>query len=231
MTKTLDSQYRTPLVTVDNVLFTVIDSKLKVLLVKRACEPYIGQWSLPGGFIDPNIDQSAEATAIRKLQEKTAVIPPYLEQLQTFSGHTRDPRDFSVTLVYFALIAAQKVSPNIATVEDVNWWDVDAIDSMSLAFDHQIIIRQAILRLQHKTLYSMVPVYCLPDKFTITELKVVIEAILGKTIQRKSLIRRIETAGMFEVIDEKVQSGGRFAQLYKLRDGVEVAHFESNLRL
>jgi len=198
-------------------------------MVKRASEPFVGSWGLPGGFVDVDCDDCTAKTALRKLKEKTSVAPKYLEQLQTFSGKERDPRGFSVTLVYFALIAEQEVASHIETVDDVQWIDVANIDSLTIAFDHQFIIKQAQERLQQKALYSMVPVYCLPEYFTVGQLKTVIETIIGKTIQRKSLIRRIEAADMFESIDEKVKSGGRLAQLYKVKPGVDIVNFERNL--
>ena len=132
-------------------------------------------------------------------------------------------------MVYFALIAAQEVSSHIETIDDVQWVDIDKIDSLSIAFDHKIIIEQAKDRLQQKALYSMVPVYCLPEYFTVGQLKSVIETIIGKTIQRKSLIRRIESADMFETSEEKVKSGGRLAQQYKVKSGVDIVNFERNL--
>jgi ADP-ribose pyrophosphatase YjhB (NUDIX family) len=211
------------------VLFTVKNDALKVLMVKRANEPFIGDWGLPGGFVDVDSDTTTDITALRKLEEKTSVAPQYLEQLQVFSGIDRDPRGFSVTLVYFALIAAQEVSCHIETIDDVQWIDIDEIDNISIAFDHKVIIEQAKERLQQKALYSMVPVYCLTEYFTVGQLKSVIETIIGKTIQRKSLIRRIESADMFETIDEKVKSGGRLAQQYKVKAGVDIVNFERNL--
>jgi len=213
MTNTYDiNEFKNPLFTVDSVLFTVKDDALKVLMVKRANEPFIGSWGLPGGFVDVDSDTTTDVTALRKLEEKN-----------------RDPRGFSVTLVYFALIAAQKVSSHIETIDDVQWIDIEKINSLSVAFDHKIIIEQAKERLQQKALYSMVPVYCLPEYFTVGQLKSVIETIIGKTIQRKSLIRRIESADMFETIDEKVKSGGRLAQQYKVKSGVDIVNFERNL--
>ncbi len=221
--------FKNPLFTVDSVLFTVKGDALKVLMVKRANEPFSGTWGLPGGFVDVDSDINTDVTALRKLREKTSVAPQYLEQLQTFSSIDRDPRGFSVTLVYFALIAAQEVSSHIETIDDVQWINIDKIDSLSIAFDHRFIIKQAKERLQQKALYSMVPVYCLPEYFTVGQLKSVIETIIGKTIQRKSLIRRIESADMFETTDEKVKSGGRLAQQYKVKAGVDIVNFERNL--
>ncbi|KPH65519.1 MULTISPECIES: NUDIX hydrolase [Pseudoalteromonas] len=223
------NEYKHPLFTVDSVLFTITDSALKVLLVKRANSPFEGSWGLPGGFVDIDSDSTTDITALRKLKEKTNVEPPYLEQLQTFSGAHRDPRGFSVTLVYFALIAAQNVSTHIKSIDDVQWVDINTIQDLSIAFDHKHLIEHAKQRLQQKTLYSMVPIYCLPEYFTVGQLKSVIEIILGKTIQRKSLIRRLESTNIVEKSDEKVSSGGRLAHLYTLKSGVDIVNFERNL--
>ena len=93
MTNTYNiNEFKNPLFTVDSVLFTVKEGVLKVLMVKRANEPFINSWGLPGGFVDIDSDSSTDVTALRKLEEKTNVAPQYLEQLQTFSGIDRDPR-------------------------------------------------------------------------------------------------------------------------------------------
>ena len=223
------SDYKNPLFTIDNVLFTVDKNALKVLLVKRASEPFKDAWGLPGGFVDIEQDADTNATALRKLKEKTSVIPPYLEQLKVFSGLTRDPRGFSATLVYFALVQAQTVQSFIDTVDDVKWVEMSAIQAIDIAFDHEHIIEQAQQRLVQKSLYSMLPVYCLPEQFTVSELKTVIEVIIGKSVQRKSLLRRMEASGMFETMTEKVKSGGRKAQMYRLIDGASILNFERNL--
>ena len=75
----------------------------------------------------------------------------------------------------------------------------------------------------------MLPVFCLPETFTVGQLKNVIEAILGKEIQRKSLMRRIEASDMFIQTEHKIASGGRQAQLYQLKPGVDITHFNRNM--
>lgn len=218
-----------PLFTVDSVLFTVHDDALKVLMVKRAEAPFIGEWALPGGFIDIAQDSDTDTTARRKLMAKTGFSPNYLEQLQVFSGPSRDPRGYSVTLAYFALVAHQPVASQIASVETACWLEVADLDSLNIAFDHKDIIELARQRLKQKTLYSLLPVYCLPASFTIAQLMTVIEQILEKPLQRKSLMRRIEASEMFEVSSEKISSGGRFAQVYRLKPGANIVNFERNL--
>ena len=114
------SDYSTPLLTVDSVLFTVEHQSLKVLLVQRANHPNKGRWSLPGGFINMKDDKSTEDTALRKIIEKTKVTPAYLEQLQSFSSIDRDPRGWSATVSYFALIAHQETKPQLSIINDTN---------------------------------------------------------------------------------------------------------------
>lgn len=221
--------YDNPQFTVDNVLFTVEQNQLMVLMVKRTIPPFQGRWSLPGGFVDIHQDDSTDMTARRKLKQKTGVLPNYLEQLQVFSGLTRDPRGFSVTLAYYALVAYQHVQSHIATAEDARWINVNQLDELPVAFDHKEIIAAGRRRLEQKALYSLLPVYCLPEQFTITQLKEVIEAIIGTPIQRKSLMRRLDASGMFSEADQKVDSGGRKAQLYQRLPNADLYHFERNL--
>ena len=78
------------LITVDNVIFTIINEKLQVLLVSRPIEPFKDYWTLPGGFVAEN--ETLEDAAYKKLEEKTSVKNIYLEQLYTFSDLDRDPR-------------------------------------------------------------------------------------------------------------------------------------------
>jgi len=221
--------YENPMLTIDNVLFTVHENALKVLLVKRSIAPFKGMWSLPGGFVDPKIDTSTEDTAKRKLREKSGVQPNYLEQLEAFSGLDRDPRGFAVTVVYFALIGYQQTSVHIDTVNDAEWINVESLENIELAFDHKKITNVALQRLRQKTLYSMVPAFCLPELFTISQLKSVIETIIEKSVQRKSLMRRVDASSMFEEVGEKAVTGKRQAQLYRIKEGVNIVNFERNL--
>ena len=222
-------RFPSPLVTVDSVLFTVHQQALCVLLVERANQPQKGRWGLPGGFIDMAHDDSTRATALRKLTEKTGVSPSWLEQLDTFSGPDRDPRGWSLTVTWFALIAWVDCEPHIASVSDARWVPVDKLADYPLAFDHQAIIDAALNRLRQKTKYSLLPVYCLPDTFTHGQLQEATEVILGQPIQRKSLIRRFEASDMFEDTGESMATGTRKARLWRRKPGVDFHLFSRNL--
>ncbi|AFH94910.1 NUDIX family hydrolase [Providencia stuartii MRSN 2154] len=177
--------YLSPLVTVDAVLFTYHEETLKVLLVERANHPDKGMWGLPGGFIDEEQDSTLEQAILRKLKEKTGVIPPYIEQLCTVGNHFRDKRGWSVTVCYTALIAYQACQHYIDSVGSAKWVAISDIENMSLAFDHSMLYQQARERLKQKSLYSIVPGFALPEVFTLTELQHVHEVLIGKTLQKK----------------------------------------------
>lgn len=219
-----------PLMTVDPVLFTYHEASLKVLLVERSNHPERGLWGLPGGFVDMASDQTLEDTARRKLQEKTGITPPYLEQLYTFGSATRDKRGWSMTVAYTALMAYQECAAHIETVSDAKWWELEALNEMPLAFDHREIIQTARERLRQKALYSIVPAYALPEKFTLPELQHLHEVLLGKALQKKSFRRRIEEAALLIATGEKRSDGnGRPAVLYRMKEDAGRHMFVRNL--
>jgi len=222
-------EYLSPLLTVDAVLFTYHDETLKVLIVERANHPDKGMWGLPGGFIDEKQDNTLEDAILRKLKEKTGVIPPYIEQLCTVGNNLRDKRGWSVTICYTALITYQACKHHIDTVDSVKWVSIDEIEKMPLAFDHANLYQQARDRLKQKSLYSIVPGFALPEIFTLTELQHVHEVLIGKTLQKKSFRRRLEQANLLIDTGEKRQERGRPANLYRLKPESADYRFIRNL--
>ncbi len=219
----------TPLLTVDPVLFTYDEKMLKVLLVRRSSEPEKGKWGLPGGIVDIDIDRDIESTARRKLVEKTSVEPPYLEQLQTIGSRARDPRGWSVTVCYTALIAHQACAGHVDTVSDVRWVELEAAETMRLAFDHREIIAIARERLRQRALYSISSGYALAEEFTLAELQHLHELLIGKSIQKRSFRRRIEQADLLIDTGKKRQEGGRPAALYRMKPESMTHRFVRNL--
>lgn len=222
-------EFLSPLITVDAVLFTYHEEQLKVLLVERAVHPEKGKWGLPGGFVDESQDSTLEETVLRKLQEKTGVIPPYIEQLYTVGNAQRDARGWSVTVCYTALIAYQACQAYIDSVDSVRWISIDELDKKELAFDHSELILKARERLKQKSLYSIVPGFALPDVFTLAELQHVHEILIGKEIQKKSFRRRIEQADLLIDTGEKRADKGRPATLYRLKQVSADYRFIRNL--
>ena len=218
-----------PLLTVDSVLFTYHEKSLKILLVLRSSEPEKGKWALPGGIVDIDIDINIESTALRKLVEKTSVEPSYLDQLETVGNKKRDPRNWSVTVCYTALIAYQSCEQHVSTVSDVRWVEIGEALKMRLAFDHNDLVLSARKRMRQRALYSISPGYALPEIFTLGELQHLHELLIGKPIQKRSFRRRIELAELLINTGKKRQEGGRPAALYRMKDESMSHRFVRNL--
>lgn len=118
------SKYDRPSVTVDMLIFTVIDSNLKLLMVKRGDHPFIGKWALPGGFV--NIDEDLDSAAQRELKEETSLDNIYMEQIHTWGDVGRDPRTRIITTAYMALVDSKDLKVKADDdAADADWFDVE----------------------------------------------------------------------------------------------------------
>lgn len=213
--------YDVPLTTVDVVIFTVAFNQLHVLLVKRAGEPddpHNGKWSLPGGFINLKNDVDIEATAKRKLLEKTGVAAPYLKQVgQAVGNGTRDWRGWSLTIPFFALLPMDKMKLQPGKgADEVKWVPVTLVEDMTLAFDHKELIEMAAGVLRERVRYTTLPVLLMPTEFTLPQLQNTFEIILGEPLEVKSFRRRITNSGAIQVIArEPALNKGRPAMRYR----------------
>jgi 8-oxo-dGTP diphosphatase len=215
-----------PLTTVDIVIFTVLDDQLNVLFVRRPSslvaevpEPFPNAWALPGGFVDVQQDDTLEATAKRKLFEKTGVKSPYLEQLGSWGGAQRDPRGWSTSHVYFALIASEHIElRGGGNASEAAWHEVDAVKPRALAFDHGVIFTTAVERLRSKVEYTSLPAFLLKEPFTIPQLHRMYETVLGRGLDKAGFRTRalaadfLDEAGTFDV------GAPRLAMAYRLRN-------------
>ena len=199
-------------VAVDIVIFTIQQKELRVLLVKRAIEPFAGQLAIPGGFVLD--DESLDQAALRELKEETGVSDVYLEQLYSFGDPGRDPRGRVVTVAYFALIAADHA--NLAAGSDAAeaaWWPVDK--RLELAFDHRRILEYSLERLRNKLEYTTVGFQLLPKRFSLTELQEVYEAILDKQLDKRNFRRKIALLKILRPTREYRHGGRRPARLFE----------------
>lgn len=206
------AHYETPLVTVDIVLFSVIQNRLQVLLIKRKSDPFEHMWAIPGGFI--RTGETLEQAAAHRLEEETSIENIYLEQLHAFGTPGRDPRARVITVAYYALVSIDKLSPEAqANAEDVQWFSVSELPE--LAFDHKLIVEAALRRLKKQLQSTPVAFQLLPGKFTLTELQRVYELILEKTLDKRNFRKKILSSDILEDTGEtKMEGYHRPAQLY-----------------
>lgn len=226
-------EFERPLVTVDVVILTLRDSRLEVLLMRRGAEPCQGRWALPGGYIHPQEDSDLDAAARRILREKTGIETPYLEQLQGFGNASRDPRGWTATFAYFALIASETLAlKQGANADEVAWFEVTGLGIVgeALAFDHDQILSRAVARLRSKVEYTSLPVHLLPERFTLPDLQKVYEQILGHRIDKSAFRKRMAEADFVEPVPgERRHASNRPAQLYRVKPGRATIFFDRTI--
>jgi ADP-ribose pyrophosphatase YjhB (NUDIX family) len=214
--------FERPLTTVDLAIFSVNDEALRVLLVQRpdhSDDPYPGQWALPGGFVDVHTDRDLQSTALRKLKEKTGVEAPYLEQVGSWGSATRDPRGWSATHLYLALLPdAQIALTPGGNAPDVQWSTLNGTRVKErLAFDHAELLKAAVLRLRNKVEYTSLPAFLMPNEFTLTELQRVYEIVLGRPLEKKAFRTRMLAMDLLEELPRVKEGRTRPAQLFRLK--------------
>lgn len=212
--------------TADIVLLTIKQGKLCVLLVERGGQPYQGSWAIPGGFVQ--VDESSETAASRELQEETGVdlAKVHLEQLGTYSAPDRDPRMRVVSTAYIALVPdvpEPEAGSDAAAVRFFPVHDLlnpaDELDKISLAFDHEQILRDGVERTAAKLEYTPLATTFLDEVFTLADLRRVYEEVWNRELHAANFRRKIlSTQDLVEGVGAKGESlfdGGKTAQLYR----------------
>ena len=200
---------------VDNIIFGFDEGDLKVLLIKRANDPYKGQWALPGDLVYPN--ESLETAANRVLLELTGLQNVYLEQVYTFGAVDRHPVGRVITIAYFSLIKISDftVTPS-SFAQKAQWHNVAGAQQLELAFDHNQILDKCFEALKTKIKYRPIGFELLPPKFTLTQLQHLYEAILRTHLDKRNFRKKILSMNLLIDLGE-MQEGvpHRPARLYQ----------------
>jgi 8-oxo-dGTP diphosphatase len=205
---------------IDCIIFGLDDSRLKVLLLERAIEPSLGLWALPGGFVLEQED--LDMAARRTLEATTGMTRVFMEQVQAFGRVNRFPGRRVVTIAYYALIKSLhgnlRAGPDAT---DVQWFDVQK--TPELVFDHQEILEAALATLRTKVRREPIGFELLPQKFTLSELQGLYEAVLDTTFDTRNFRKKLLKMNLLVELDER-QTGvpHRAARLYSFnRDSYE----------
>ena len=198
---------------VDVVLLTLVQGRLHLVLVKRSAEPFADVWAVPRGAIDTEVDAHTRDTALRLLREQAQLETAYVEQVATFSGPARDPRGWSLDVVYCALIP-QALLPAHEAVRCV-----PVADMPLLPLDQGSVVKTALQRVRNKSQYSSLPVHLCGPTFSLPQLQQVYESLLGEPLNKVSFRRKMEEMQLLEAVPGALQAGGahRPAQLYRVR--------------
>jgi 8-oxo-dGTP diphosphatase len=206
-------------VTVDLAIFTVRDDDLKVLLITRGNDPFLGSLALPGGYVRDG--ETLDEAALRELGEETGIDGRWLhlEQVRAFGAPDRDPRGRVVTVAYLAL-GPNLPDPEAGTDAKVaSWVSVREVLGWqsALAFDHSDILREALERARSQLEYTTVAMAFCREPFSVGDLRRVYEIVWNVTLDPSNFRRKVTRAEHFlEPTGERRRSEtGRPAILYR----------------
>ncbi len=205
---------------VDVALMTVRDGRLLIRLAPVHRPPHFpNSMGLPGGLIDPK--ETAEEAAVRIVKTKGHIeSTTYIEQLYTFSELARDPRGRVVAVGYTALIPWDNLSTRERENTDDAWW-TPIEEARGLAYDHDLILKTAHLRLRARATYTTIVAKLMPKEFTLTELEMVYESILKTNLDKRNFRKKILKMHVLTALNRK-RTGGAFrpAELYSFSSSV-----------
>ena len=184
-------KYPHPSVTTDCVVFGYDGLRLNVLLIERGADPFKGHWAFPGGFL--NIDE-------------------YIHQFHTFSAVNRDPRERVISIAYYALVRISEVKGGDDAAK-AQWFPLDSVPP--LAFDHDMMLRMAIKELRRQIHFEPIGLELLPEKFTMTQLRHLYEAILNKKCNHRHFSTEMLKMGLLTQHNETKAANNKATSLYK----------------
>lgn len=212
--------YPMPFTRIEVVVLSVVEGALQVLLARRAEAPYAGKWALPGGVLRIDLDGSLEAAARRVMAERLDAEIPFMEQLCAVGGPRRDPRaDWAMSIVFKALVPLDRVHVHAGKrIESLAWRPADQVmEDAHLAFDHAELIRNAVEATRRRIELMAMPAGLLGEQFTLGDLQMVCEQVLGKKLDKSSFRRKLASRNIVEPVEGETRGGAfRPAQLYRL---------------
>ena len=130
---------KTPLLATDAV---IIDPKTKkIVLIRRANEPFKDHYALPGGFVE--IGETVENACIREAKEETSLDVEIIDLVGVFSDPNRDPRGHVVSIAFLCIPKGGELKAS-SDAKKAEWISISKINRIKLAFDHDKIISKAL---------------------------------------------------------------------------------------
>jgi ADP-ribose pyrophosphatase YjhB (NUDIX family) len=166
------------------------DKVIEVLLHKRPNEPYAEQWALPGIVLNGTQRDVSMVEGVKRLinSEKVGFDQAYIEQVGTVGDAFRDPRCWSSSTFYMAV-----VSDEVTLTDRQKFVTLESVLTRKtlMPFDHNILVEQVAERLVSKSLYSSLPLLFLGSEFIEPEATKIYSVILGREVKKSSVIPRL----------------------------------------
>ena len=203
------------LVAVYCIIFGFHNNEIKLLVHPRAMEPEQGGLSLMGGFVrkDESVDQAASYI----LSNLTGLENIFMEQVKVYGELNRDPGERVITCAYYSLIDINAYDESLLKNHHAFWVSLDK--ASDLIFDHYQMVKDALAILRRKAVLEPIGFNLLSEKFTLTQLQSLYEAIYGKPMDKRNFRKKMLSFGFIDKLEEVDKSGSKKgAYYYKFND-------------
>ena len=207
---TFYSSQDTFLVAVDCIIFGFKNDEMLLLCHKRAMEPAYGGLSLMGGFVKEN--QSVNEAAISVLSNLTGLENIFMEQVGVYGEIDRDPGERVITCAFYALIDISDNDKSLLEEHNAFWININK--ASKLIFDHSQMVKDALSILRRKAAIQPIGFNLLPEKFTLTQLQSLYEAIYGHQMDKRNFRKKMTNLNFLEKTDEVDKSGSKKGAFY-----------------
>lgn len=204
------SQQDSFLVAVDCIILGFQDNQIRLLVHNREMEPAKGGLSLMGGFVRK--DESLNDAAIRVLTNLTGLENIFMEQVGVYGDVDRDPGERVVSCVHYALIDISQHDDSLLKKHNAYWVNINQFDK--LIFDHPQMVSDAINILRRKASMQPIGFNLLPEKFTLTHLQSLYEAIYDQSMDKRNFRKKMLSFDFLEKLDEVDKSGSKKGAFY-----------------
>lgn len=196
----------------DCAIFGYKDGKIHVLLIKRAMEPFSGEWAIPGDLVYP--DEDLPDAADRILTELTKLKDVDLHQGQTFGNPSRHPQGRVITCAYFALVRIDDLKAEADSwAEEVMWAPLNEVPN--LAFDHKEIVMSTYEELKKKLQREPICFNMLPEKFALNEMQQLYEYAYDMDMDKANFRKKIKSIPLINLHEKQQNVKHRPANLFK----------------
>jgi 8-oxo-dGTP diphosphatase len=224
-----------PQLSINCVIFGFHDKKLMVIVNKVDLGKKV-LTVLPGGYIQQKEDVSAAVQRI--VRDSTGLEKILFSQFSVFGDTSRSfEKEFTdlaeqfsisdlealkwwtkrfVTICYLALVDFNKIKLQPTQfMEAAEWLPIEK--AKVLAMDHSEIVKSARESLAKELPHTPIASNLLPKKFTLPDLQALVEAIIGKTIDRPNFRRKILNSDLIVKVGQDNSGKRRPADLYSFK--------------
>jgi len=197
---------------VDCVILGYDKGSLRLLLIERGARPHQGKMALPGDLVYPSEDM--ELAASRVLSELTGLEGMFMTQFHSYGQVDRHPVGRVVTVGYYTLISVDKYQPLASSwADNVSWVDVNKLPD--LAFDHNNIVKEALVTLRERVRLQPIGFELLPKEFTLGQMQHLYETILEEKFDKANFRKKIISMGLLKETGKRQKDvSHRPAKLY-----------------